>query len=399
MPEGTPSPRREGARSSTRQHSHGASLMEGLPRVIDLVPRRFLSFFLLFAAGVLGIAALEGLYWWMPKVASLTTDGTIETLDLDAEGSLAVWFSSFLLTIAGFTALLIFSVRRRQVDDYSARYRVWLWAAGCWFLLSLDETASLHEGFNGLMTFLTGTRLYGDGSLWWMIAYGLLLGQVGLVLWLEMKTCLASRMAMVGTAICFAVAIAAQLDVALPWLGVRGGIMLEEGAEMLGDLLLLLGMGLHARHVILALGPRREGAVRKKKTASSETGEKAEKEKDKEKEKEVAEPKEKAKPRPAPQAKPKLDAPAKARPEAPAAKPLAAESFKPNVSGGSAASTPAKAPLIPPSIAISPSKPEAPKPQVRVDEAEDLGGNHRKLTKAERKAMKRDKQRFDEGDE
>ncbi len=370
--------------------------MEGLPRVIDLVPRRLLAFFLLFLAGVLAIAALEGLYWWMPQVASLTTDGTIETLDLDAEGSLAVWFSSFLLTIAGFTALLIFSVRRRQVADYSARYRVWLWAAGCWFLLSLDETASLHEGFNGLMTFLTGTRLYGDGSLWWIIAYGLLLGQVGLVLWLEMRTCLASRMAMVGTAICFAVAIAAQLDMALPWLGVRGGIMLEEGAEMLGDLLLLLGMGLHARHVILALGPRREGGVRKKKAVSAESTEKSEK--DKGKEKESAEPKEKTRPRPAPQARPRVDAPAKARPEAPAAKPLAAEAPKSNSLGSNTASTPAKTPLIPPSIAISPAKTEASKPQVRVDEAEDLGGNHRKLTKAERKAMKRDKQRFDGDD-
>lgn len=364
--------------------------MEGLPRVIDLAPRRYLTLSLWFLAGVLAIAGLEGLHWWMPQAAHLTTDGSIEALDLDGEGTLAVWFSSFVLTMSGFTALLIFSVRRRQVDDYNARYRVWLWAAGCWFLLSLDETASLHEGFKELMTFATGTRLYGDGSLWWIIAYGLLLGQVGLVLWLEMRTCLSSRLALVGTAICFAVAVGAQLDVAVPWLGVRGGIMLEEGAEMLGDLLLLLGMGLHARHVILTLDPKRE--LKKKKAAAEPT------------EKE-AEATSKAKPKPAPQVKPKAEAPPAKRPESPApAKPLAASAAsnapKPALAPPS---KPTSAPAVPPKPLAAPApsaaKPDAAnKPQVRVDEAEELGGTHRKLTKAERKALKRER-RFDGDDD
>lgn len=232
---------------------HESSLMEGFPRVIDLVPQSRWRIALLFLGGVLVIAALEGLYWWMPQVAHLASDGSVEAFDLDGEGSLAVWYSSLLLMLSGCTALLIFSVRRRQVDDYHARYRVWLWAALTWFLLSMDETASLHEGFKELMVLATGTRIYGDGSVWWVMTYGLLLGTIGSLLWFEMRSSWGARAAFALVGGSWLLAIVAQLEW-LPGVKVTPSIMIEEGAEMLGDLLLLLSMGLHARFTLRNAG-------------------------------------------------------------------------------------------------------------------------------------------------
>ena len=58
--------------------------------------------------------------------------------------------------------------------------------------LSIDETASLHEGFKEMMVLVTGTRVFGDGSIWWVAAYGFLLGGVGTRLLVDMRECFLS---------------------------------------------------------------------------------------------------------------------------------------------------------------------------------------------------------------
>ncbi len=224
--------------------------MDEQSRLTDLVPRRLSAFLLVLLAGLVVIAALEGLYAWMPELAAKTTDGRVAAFDLDDEGTLAVGFSSMTLALAGLVAMLVYSIRRHKTDDYPGRYRVWLWAALCWFLLSIDETSSLHEGFKEMMVMVTGTRVFGDGSIWWASVYFFLLGAVGTRLLVDMRQCWLSSGALLLVAACYAVAVAAQLGWILPESGARG-VMLEEGAEMVGNLMLLLAMGLHARYVIL----------------------------------------------------------------------------------------------------------------------------------------------------
>ncbi|MBN2217136.1 MAG: hypothetical protein JW719_07150 [Pirellulales bacterium] len=230
-------------------YGEGTFLDEQL-RLTDLIPRRIGAYVFLFVAGVFVVAGLLVLYGWMPRLASMTTDGTVEAFDLDGEGTLAVWFSSTVLLLAAFTSVLVYTVRRHKKNDYQGHYRVWLWAAMCWLLLSIDETASLHEGFMGMMTWLTGTKLLGDGSAWWMIAYFFLLGGVGTRLALDMRECRASLVAFLSVGACYGLAVVAQLGWIWPTEMARA-VMVEEGAEMIGNLLLLLAMGLHARHVLL----------------------------------------------------------------------------------------------------------------------------------------------------
>jgi len=227
-----------------------AAFMDEEPRLTDLVPTRLPAMAAVMLAGLAVIAGLELLYSWMPELAPMTSDGRVAAIDLDGEGSLAVWFSSMILAAAGLVAVVVYRVRQHRSDDYHGRYRIWLWAAMCWFLMSLDETASLHEGFKEMMACVTGTRILGDGSLWWIIAYGFLLGGVGMRLLLDMRECAASTAAMIATAGCYGLAVVAQLGWVMPDSGAKG-VMLEEGAEMVGSLMLLMAMILHARHVIL----------------------------------------------------------------------------------------------------------------------------------------------------
>jgi len=229
--------------------------MDDQLRLTDLVPKRLSTFVLMLLAGLSCVAGLEILYSWMPEVAGLTSDGRVAAFDLDGEGSLAVWFSSVLLLMAGAAAVLIYTVRRHKTDDYHGRYRIWLAAAACWVLMSLDESASLHEGFKEMMghvtgTTLSGTRLLGDGSLWWAVPYAFLLAVVGSRLVVDMRDCRLASGALLSGAACYVVAVVVQMGWIMPESGSRG-VMLEEGAEMVGNLLVLLSMGLYARYVIL----------------------------------------------------------------------------------------------------------------------------------------------------
>ena len=224
--------------------------MDDQPRLIDLIPMRLSTFAIIFLAGASVVAGLETLYVWMPQLAAMTSDGRVAAFDLDGEGSLAVWFSSMTLALAGAAALVVYSIRRHRIDDYRGHYRIWLWAALCWTVLSVDETASLHEGFKELMSHATGTRVLGDGSIWWVAVYFFVLAAVGTRLFVDMRECWLSCAALLATAACYVLAVATQLGLLLPELGARG-VMVEEGAEMIGNLMLLLAMSLHARHVIL----------------------------------------------------------------------------------------------------------------------------------------------------
>lgn len=240
-----PASRRENVALHLETHA-----MERQPRVSDLIPSHPLAFLLWFLGGLAVIVGLEALYAWMPELAAMTQDGRVAAFDLDGEGSLAAWFSSTTLMLASLLALIVWSIRRHKPDDYHARYRVWAWAATCWLILAIDESASLHEGFKELAVWLTGLRPGMDGSLWWVAAYLPLLGWVGVRLLMEMKSCRSSTCALAAAAICYLAAVAVQLGWLLPETGARG-VMLEEGCEMLGNLFLALAMAVHARYVIL----------------------------------------------------------------------------------------------------------------------------------------------------
>lgn len=219
-------------------------------RLTDAIPRRLTTYGLLLLGGIAIIAAIEFLHVWMPFLSAYTADRRIAAFDLTADASLCVYFSCVAMQMASLVAILVYMIRRHRVDDYQGEYRIWLWAALCWFILSADEVAQLHLGFKALMVAATGVRLYGDGSLWWIIPYFFLLGAVGLRLLIDMRECLLSTT--VGAVA--AIGCVAAVFVHCHWLtGDLGSKqpLIEHGLKMGAEVLLLLAMLLHGRHVIL----------------------------------------------------------------------------------------------------------------------------------------------------
>lgn len=218
-------------------------------RLLDLVPRQPRTLALLMIAALAAVGVLEILHKCLPALSPMTTDGRVAAFDLEGEGSLAVWFSCATLELAALAALAAWSIRRRTPGTQGGN--ILLAAAACWLVMSIDECASVHEAFKELMSRSTGHRLHGDGTIWWVIAYAIVLSALGCQLAWAMRRSPDAILALFATAGFYAVAVAAELEWIIPNKG-EAEVMLEEGCEMVGNLCLLLSMGLYARYATLA---------------------------------------------------------------------------------------------------------------------------------------------------
>ena len=168
------------------EHYGDAEFLDEQPRLLDLAPRGLIVPTVLLVAAVAAIVGLEGAYFWMRQHVG-HGGASVAAIDLSAKGSLSCWFSSLMLLAHSAMAYLVYRVRRHRVDDYQGRYRIWFWAAACWFLMASDQAASLREAFRELMIALTGTPLLGDGNAWWAVLYAFVLGAIGSRLLLDMR--------------------------------------------------------------------------------------------------------------------------------------------------------------------------------------------------------------------
>ncbi len=228
-------------------------------RMADFIPQKILKIVLLFTGGVAVIAALLSVY--ATRIA-VVAEQHLPALNVAGEGSLVNWFTSTLLLLAAVTALVVYSIRRHRLDDYHGKYRLWLVAAVAWFWLSIDEAAGLHQSLQAVATHLGGPSIP-HTELLWVGTYALLFGALGLRLAFEMRASRASSTVFVLAGMVLGTAAVAHMGwLPLPDEQVR--LLVEEGCEMSGSLLLLLAMSLHARYVILDSEGRLSATVKKK---------------------------------------------------------------------------------------------------------------------------------------
>ena len=218
-------------------------------RLTDLVPRRLISLVLPPLCGTAVIAGLAMLYVAAPGYFH-TPDHSPVMAVFGGPGSLSNWFSSLLLLMATFYAAVNYTVRRHKMDDYRGRYRVWLWAAACCFLMASDASASLHQGLQEAAVSLSGTRIVGDGSIWWLAPAALLLGFVGTRLLVDVWPCRLASGTLILAAIAYIAATVPFFGLTRPSSDVAR-VLLLNGLPLAGNFLLAWSMVLYARFVLL----------------------------------------------------------------------------------------------------------------------------------------------------
>lgn len=193
---------------------------------------------------------LSGLIW-LDQASRADDDGPLSglrALELGAPESLGRWFTSLLLLAAAAGSLVVYTLRRHRTDDYQGRYRVWLWASGCYVLLAADTAAPLDAVARAMMLHWTGTPLWGNGDAWWLGAGGLLFGAVGSRLLVDLWECRSAALCLVAAAACALVSLA----VGQGWIGPPGDIAaFGPAAGMCGAAMSLLAVLLNGRYVRL----------------------------------------------------------------------------------------------------------------------------------------------------
>jgi hypothetical protein len=217
--------------------------------LLHLAPRRWRTLIGSLAASLAIIVSLEAAYAWM-AVRAAAGGAIMPALEIGANGSLASWFSSLVLLAASAAAMLVYAIRKRRADDYRGRYRVWLQAAGCWFLVAGDRVASLHQLFRDAMIAATGTPLLGDGSLWWIAAYLLVLLPLGFRLLRDMRPNRLAEGCLLAAVAGYCLSGLTSLGWIVAAVGSRA-IMFRAGSAMCGDVMLLMAMCVQARWVAL----------------------------------------------------------------------------------------------------------------------------------------------------
>ena len=244
-------------------YTAGAKL-ENHRRVSDLVPKSYLAISLLFLAGLTSIAGLAAAQLYLRELAEWGTKEGVAAFELGGRGSLASWLGSLWLALSGLGSLLIYSIRRHKLDDYRGHYRWWLVAGIAWLVMSVDAITGLHDLFRAAMTRFSGFSAPASGHAWWIGCWGLLLAATVVRLLLDMRAC---RIALVTIALALAAwcaGLAVQLSGAS--LSKIPTALVAETLKLSGHFLLLLGVTLYARHVILhaqGLLPSRDQKRRK----------------------------------------------------------------------------------------------------------------------------------------
>jgi hypothetical protein len=246
-----------------------AAGVENHPQITDFIPRRYRTIALLVVAGAATTAGLAALDYATPKLAHALGVAAMPPFDLAARGSLAAWIAAVVLLAASALCLLVYSVRRHRIDDYRGRYRIWLAASAASLVLSANSVAGMHHVVAHAMSQATGWTLLRGGAIWWLAAAGLPIAWITLRTLRDMLECRLAAALWVAAIVCYLAAAACYLGAGPQW-GPQIRPIVDAVLRLFGHWLALAAVVSYARYVVLdaqGLIPARAPSTNRKTTA------------------------------------------------------------------------------------------------------------------------------------
>jgi hypothetical protein len=318
--------------------------IENHPQVTDFVPRRKLAVLTTLLAGVGTAAAAAAIAHYAETIAAALPGVSASELSVGMAGGVSAWTTAIAMLVIAMLAKLTFSLRRHRVDDYAGRYRVWKWIGFGALAMSVNAVAPIHGLLAKAAVTATGWSLTAAGAEWWLAPLALVGGWIFVRLLLEIGESRSSLAFTLAAAICYGAAAVGVLGfmpaIAEPW-----GSIVTNAMPLVGATFALTGMMVFARYVVLDVQGLIDHAPRPvvEKPAKPERHEA------------------------------KSETKAEARPAAPVATPAKA--------------TPASAPAV--AAATSRQTEESHDEDWSDDAEEDDGYGNRKLSKADKKRLRR----------
>ncbi|MBN1854212.1 MAG: hypothetical protein JW829_15900 [Pirellulales bacterium] len=227
-----------------------AASIENHPQITDFIPRRFRSYVILIGIGGGIISALVVLQLRADQIAAILGIGPIENVHLDSISRLGAWFSSVLLLGTSLVAWLVYTLRRHRINDYRARYRIWIGLSGTCLLLSINMTAGLHIPWSRAMSSLTGWTAFQDDSVWWIAPVALIVTWIGFRIAPDLVESRVAILAFLAATACYTLTIVQHAG----WMGhglSEMSFLCLTSAALFGHLFLFLAVTSYARYLVL----------------------------------------------------------------------------------------------------------------------------------------------------
>jgi hypothetical protein len=236
-----------GAKAPVRAYAP-AVLDERQRTTADFIPKRPFMLLMLALLGLTAIASVEGLY--IHLYGAIVLGRAMPGVDLTQPGNLADWLSSTLLLLGALGALAVCSIRVHRIDDYRGRYRIWYWVAAALVWLSIDTATGIHRSLNALCLGASGVSEAGIGAAIWMIAYGLIFGALAVRLACEVWPSIEAFATLSLAATLYVLSAVCELGL-LSVEGVLLNTVMQTTVLMTAHGLLVYSLALFARHVYL----------------------------------------------------------------------------------------------------------------------------------------------------
>jgi hypothetical protein len=269
------------AARETPRYSDAAGV-EHHPQITDFVPRRYRTIALLLLVGAVTASGLALLHFFAPAVAASMGSADAARFEINAPGNLASWVEAITLLVASVTCALVYCIRRHRIDDIRGRYRIWLAASAACLVMSANSVVALHQVLGHSLGYLSGwTALRGD-AVWWLLAGGAPLAWIVARAIFDTLECRLAAALLIAALVCYTTSAASYFGI-VAGLDSRIESMITGTAILAGHWLLLLGIVSFARFVILdaqgliSARPRAAGkkAMRAAKTESNKTASKS----------------------------------------------------------------------------------------------------------------------------
>lgn len=238
-----------GATSGAPRYSDAASV-ENHPQITDFVPRHYGTIALLVFIGVGLTATLAALHFFAMPIAVGSGMQSIAALDVMSYGSLSAWLAAIVLFLATSACLLTYSIRRHRIDDYRGRYRVWLGAALACLMVSANSVVGLHQIAADVLGHFTGWTALRGGAVWWLLLAGLPIGWITFRAMLDMRECRVAAMLLFTAVLCYAASALSFLGFA-PTVEPRIASLIIGAPLLLGHWLMFAAVVVYARFVVL----------------------------------------------------------------------------------------------------------------------------------------------------
>jgi hypothetical protein len=239
---------RDAADADAPRYGEQASV-EHHPQVTDYVPRRKRAVVMTLLLGASTAAAAQALVRFADSVAAAVPGVAAPDLSHVAGGVIA-WASAVSLLLCAMLAKLIYSLRRHRVDDYAGRYRVWRWISWGAVLASMNSVIQVHGTIARLAVAATGMSFTETGAEWWLAPLALIGGWIFVRLLFEVRESRSSLAVIVMAAACYVAAAAGALGWS-PAVLAAWGNPLTFALPLVGHTIALAGLMVFGRYVVL----------------------------------------------------------------------------------------------------------------------------------------------------